>query len=327
MRTDIGPSRISRLIPWLCMAVLAAASSFAGAARAAAAEARAQHCDRSCLEGFVDRYLDALVAKDPSRLPVASNVKFTENGQRLALGDGLWGTIDRLQGYRLTFADPQAGEVGYFGTIEESGRDQILGLRLKVVHGRLSEIESLVVRPKPGVVFGAPKDLKLDPLLTTALAPGARRSRAELIRIANSYFEGLVKATEKLTPFADDCLRIENGVVTANNPNPHPQMKMWHLGCHAQFATHFSQFITHIRDRRFPVVDEERGLVLALGFFDHAGRMKTQRLADGTIAPVPPDMQVPFTFEIAELFKIEAGKIRRIQALVIPAPYHMGSGW
>jgi hypothetical protein len=147
------------------------------------------------------------------------------------------------------------------------------------------------------------------------------------VRIANSYFEGLTHATEKLTPFDADCQRIENGVITANNPDPGGGFPVWKLGCHAQFATHFSQFITRIRDRRFPVVDEERGLVLAMVFFDHAGRIKTQTLADGTVSPVPPDMQVPFTFEIAELFKIQDGRIMRIEALVVPAPYGMSGGW
>ena len=148
------------------------------------------------------------------------------------------------------------------------------------------------------------------------------------MRIANSYFEGLTHATETLTPFDDGCQRIENGVITANNPDPGPGgMAMWRTGCHAQFATHFSQFITRIDDRRFPVVDEERGLVLAEVTFNHAGRMKTQTLADGTVSPVPPDMTVPFSFEIYELFKIQDGKIMRIEALVNPVPYGMTSGW
>src|SRR5262245_6272384 len=58
-------------------------------------------CDRSCLIGFLDRYVDALVARDPSRLPLARTVKFTENGQRLDLGDGLWHTVTGKGGYRL----------------------------------------------------------------------------------------------------------------------------------------------------------------------------------------------------------------------------------
>lgn len=284
-------------------------------------------CDRACLEKTLDTYLVALVAKDPKKLPLAPGARFTENGQDIAPGDGLWGTIDALGPYRLAFADPQAGQVGAYVTLKESGRDQILGVRLKVIGGRIKEGEMLVVRPRDGYVFGAPLDLKDKPIFHEALTPSQKRPRADLIRIANSYFEGLEKATETLTPFDESCQRIENGVVTALNPDPKPAMPMWKRGCHDQFATHFSQFITRIRERRFPVVDEERGLVYAEGFFDHAGRMKTQTLADGTVSPVPPNMQVPYTFQIGELFKISDGKIMRIEAVVIPAPYGMKSGW
>lgn len=75
---------------------------------------------------------------------------------------------------------------------------------------------------------------------------------------ANSYFEGLEQATDRLTPFEPGCTRVENGNVTANNPDgPSPIHKM---AAGEQFATGFSTFITSIRERRFPVVDEERGL-------------------------------------------------------------------
>ena len=295
---------------------------------ASTAQAAPTHCDRACLEGVVDRYVDALVGHDPARLLLAKGAKFTENGQRLELGDGLWGTIEKREGYSLYFADPQAGEVGAYVTVQESGRHQILGVRLKVAAGRISEIETLVLRPKQGFVFGEPQALKDQPAFHQALGPSQHRSRAELVRVANSYFEGLTHATETLTPFDPGCQRIENGVVTASNPAVPPGgFPVWKMDCHAQFATHFSQFITSISDRRYPVVDEERGLVLAVVTMNHAGRMKTQVLADGTASPVPPDMQVPFSFEIFELFKIQDGRIMRIEALVSPAPYKMPSGW
>ena len=307
-------------------AVLFGAPAPADAATGAVKAARAP-CDRACLEGFVGRYLDALVAHDPGRLPLAKSVMFTENGSPLKLGDGLWGTIEAREAYSLYAADPASGQIGFFGTVRESGRHQILGVRLKIVNRRIAEIETLVVRPKDGVVFGAPQDLKDKPIFREALTPSQRRPRAELVRIANSYFEGLTHATETLTPFDEHCTRIENGVVTASNPDPGGGFPVWKLDCHSQFATHFSQFITRIRERRYPVVDEERGLVMAFVFFDHAGRMKTQTLADGTVSKVPADMTVPFTFEIGELFQIQDGKIMRIEALVIPAPYGMPTPW
>ncbi len=273
----------------------AEAAKAAHPARAAhAARAAEPSCDRACLQGFIDLYIRALAAHDPGMLPLAKGARFTENGQTLDLGDGLWGTFEAKEGYTLMFSDPQAGQVGAYVTIRESGRHQILGLRLRIVAGAIAEMETLVLRPHAGFVFGEPGALKDQEIFHEALAPEQKRPRAELVNIANSYFEGLVNATETLTPFDDDCQRIENGIVTANNPRVPPGgFPVWKLGCQAQFATHFSQFITSISDRRFPVVDEERGLVLAVVSMNHAGKMKTQVLADGTVSPVPENMQVP----------------------------------
>ena len=62
----------------------------AGAAQSAAPAG----CDRACLEGMVERYLDAVVVNDPKAVPLSPNVRFTEDGQRLLIGDGLWNTCD-----------------------------------------------------------------------------------------------------------------------------------------------------------------------------------------------------------------------------------------
>jgi hypothetical protein len=94
-----------------------------------------------------------------------------------------------------------------------------------------------------------------------------------------------------------------------------------------QLDTDFSSFITEIRERRFPVVDEERGLVYAIVFFDHAGTVTTVKLTDGTTMTVPPPYDTPYTDLIGELFKIKNGKIYRIGAVLLPVPYGMPSGW
>jgi hypothetical protein len=291
--------------------------------------AQAHHagsCDRACLESMVDRYLAALVGHDPSKAPLAADARFTENGQALRVGDGLWGTIDALGGYRLFADDPQSGQVGFFGTIKESGRPAILALRLKVGGGRIHEVETLVARSSggPNEMLRA-NDLVDKPIFHQVLAPGERRSRAELVSIANSYFEGLEHATAKLTPFDPNCTRIENGMVTANNPQGPGAMQR--MTCGAQFETGFSTFITQVRGRRYPVVDVERGLVLAFVDFDHAGRIKDVKLSDGSNLHVPPPFDAPYSFQIAELFKIVDGKIARVEAVLLTVPYHMPSGW
>jgi hypothetical protein len=146
-----------------------------------------------------------------------------------------------------------------------------------------------------------------------------------MIAIANSYFEGLEQATGKITPFDSNCTCVENGNITANNPNADNPINKMTAG--EQFNTGFSKFITSIRERRFPIVDEERGLVYAIIFFDHAGTVKTIQMTNGTTLTVPPPFDTPYTFLIGELFKIKNGLITRIEAVLLSVPYGMPSGW
>ena len=110
-------------------------------------------CDRACLEGFVDKYLDAVLAHNPSLVPLAPGVRFTEDGQQLAIGDGLWRTMHAKGHYRLFVDDVAAGQVAFFGTIEEHGHPVILGLRLKIdgSNKKISEMEVVALRKTSGV--------------------------------------------------------------------------------------------------------------------------------------------------------------------------------
>jgi len=281
---------------------------------------------RSILESYVEQYLDALVTHKPASLPLAERVKFTENGQRLEPGDGLWNTVSALGSYKLYVADPSTGQVGFFCTIRESDTPAILALRLRVVNETIADVESIVARDEAGAQrleqLGRPHLAYLD-----AIPPAKRVTREALIKTANMYFTGLECNDGKgVYPFADDCNRLENGKQTTNNPSENDwPLDIQALGCKAQFETGFFRFVTRIRDRRFVLVDQERGLVLAFVFFDHAGNIPTVMLTDGTTIPI--GVKRPFTWEIAELFKIENGLIRQIEAVLCEAPYGMNSGW
>ncbi len=287
----------------------------------------AGRCDRTCLIELTGQVMTALAAHDASRLPLRDDVRYTENGQTLRLNDGLWETADGLSNYTMYLADPESGTAAFMGTIRESGREAMLALRLKVIGKKISQIEAVISRTS-----GAPSqfgvnyaDVKPEPIFSETLPPAQRRPREQLIATANSYFEGLEQATGKITPFEPTCKRRENGSTTANNPDGRNAMSK--LSCGAQFDTGFSPFITEVRGRRFPLVDEERGLVLAFLSFDHSGRIKSVQRTDGTIAKVPAPFDTPYTFLIAELFKIRDGRIAQVEAVLLPTPYAMPSGW
>jgi hypothetical protein len=270
-------------------------------------------------------YLDALVARDPGRLPLAPQARYTENGIALELGDGMWGPAVELGGYKFYFADPRAGQAGFFGSLLEHSHPAMLGLRLKVVDRRISEMEAFIIRSTARGTFSAIDKLQVTPLMVRALTPAQRRPREELIRVANSYFEGLVNGTDAATPFTDDCMRIENGMVTASNPDT--DNAMWKMTCRQQFAAGLTKVITGVEERRFPIVDEERGLVYAMVRFDHHGRNRSIVWNDGSVHQVNTPFDEPFSFQIGELFRIEDGRIRHIEALVFPVPYKMPTGW
>ncbi len=100
------------------------------------------------------------------------------------------------------------------------------------------------------------------------------------------------------------------------------------LGCKDQFDTGFSVIVTDIRERRFEVVDRTRGLAFGWGYFDHDGTpQKFSRTLDHQLVDVPPMFRQPFSFYIAEVFKVMDGKIRQIEAVLAQVPYQMESTW
>jgi hypothetical protein len=281
--------------------------------------------ERAELYRALDDYLAALTARDPARVRWAAGARTSENNVMLAPGDGLWGTIDRLGEYRLLFADTQAGEVGYFGTVIEPVEESALTLRLKIDGaGAIAEAETLVVRQSDsGIKFENPRYWDKPTLNADAAAPV---NREEMVRLSNGYFDTLQLNDGTIhTRFHPDCDRVENGVQTTNNPEFGKIVPVSELGCEAQFRMGNYRYDDELRARRYPLVDEARGLVLAYGFIDHSGRLDRYQLTDGRWVSSP--VRRPHSFYIAELFKIDHGMICQIEANFITVPYRMPCPW
>jgi len=295
-------------------------------------------CDRACLEKYVDQYMDAMLTHKPSPTLFAKNCIFTENGVRLPLGgEGLWYSMSGKGTYKFYVPDIETQQVAFIGTAREGasnkqggeGTPVAIALRLKIVKGLITEAEQLVIRPdsSPAGSGGGPsfppaavsieKVGSPHKVYSEVIAPAERPSREEMIKTANYYFTGMQNNDGKgYYPFADDCDRLENGMQTTNVPlkpgetKPDPKTAKTYSAtwsCKEQFESGLLNIVTRIRDRRFVAVDRERGVVFAFGFFDHR--------------------TLNWTWQIAEMFKIEKGKIRRIEAVLQRCPYGMNSGW
>jgi hypothetical protein len=279
---------------------------------------------RQSLYAVLDTYLAALKARQPSRVSWTAGAVYTENNVALKPGDGLWGTVTGLGDYDFRFADPQTGGVVFYGTVTETDTASPFALRLKIRQGHVLEAETVVARPlDAGVPFVNAK-LSARPELNEVLPTAERISRERLVAAANGYFDTLQRNDGTLhTEFEPGCNRREDGMQTTNHPNSgYANME---LGCAAQFKLGIYRYDDALRARRFPVVDEERGLVLASAFIDHSGRLNDYKLADGR--PATSMFHRPHSFYLLEAFRIRGGKIQGIEAVFTTVPYGMPSPW
>jgi hypothetical protein len=292
------------------------------------------------MTGIVDRYLAALVRHDPTGLPLDRDVKFTENTARLKVGsEGLWvGASELPTGFRIYAVDVGAGQVGFYGVMKERDRPLIIALRLKVQNGRITEIEHVLarsLRPEAVKNLANPR-----PEFTATLPAADRLPRQQMVNIADSYFEAIEHANGKLAPFADDCVRRENGGQTTHNAHPVPwpvplgskqaddaMAYIGTLSCSDQLDTHVMDFITRLWPRRLEIVDEDKGLVFAFPMFHHRGGSGTVKVYN-----VPGVDSLPLggsttNMQAGEIFKIDHGRIAAVEAMGASLPYGTTSGW
>ena len=297
-------------------------------------------CDRACMTGLVDRYLEALVRHDATGLPLNRDVRFTENTARLEVGtEGLWvAASEAPTGPRIYAIDIGAGQAGFYGVMKERGRPLVIALRLKLVNGQITEIEHVLART---IREDALRNLMTPrPQFTADVAPADRLPRERMVAIADSYFEAIEHADGKLAPFSDDCVRRENGGQTTMNPTPVPwpvslgskaaDDAMAYIGtmsCSDQLDTHVMDFITRLWPRRHEIVDEEKGLVFSFPMFQHRGGTGPIRIHN-----VPGVDSLPLgggasNLQAGEIFKIERGQITAVEAMGASLPYGTHSGW
>ena len=272
------------------------------------------------LIAVMDQYLSLLVKNDPAGLPVAKDIKITENGYPIQLGNGLFQTAEEIT-YKQYMADPPAGQVMVFGVVKESVLLANFMVRLKVVKDKITEIETVVAR-KDEASFANPEEMKEPrPIYAKVLSESERSPRGVLIKIANSYFDGIEQNTGDIVPFHKECNRFENGTQTTNNPGTIA------TGCKEQFDKKVYAYITKIRNRRFLMADEEKGLVFGIVIFDMPGKRENFKYFPTPFDELPIRFYKPRSLLLAEMFKIVDGQIRSIEAVMVNVPFGATPGW
>jgi hypothetical protein len=243
----------------------------AAAADAFAADAP---CDRACLRTTLDQYLEAVIKHDPGAAPLFVGFRQTENAVVVHAGTGAWKSITALGKVQRRYLDPVTGQAGYFGIVEESGTPSVATLRLKVEDRRIAEAEWVIARKDawgpnaPGGGLVDPDNLAANPPPERTVPKDARSSRSVMTAVANSYFDGLSTHDGSIIMHEPGCTRIENGTTMTGRGGRGG----------ADCAANLEQInISLVAARRYPLVDEEAGVVLGMVVFVRKPGTATRR--------------------------------------------------
>lgn len=279
-------------------------------------------CNHACLSKIVADYMAAFSKRNPGALKLHKDIRFTENNVELSFGkEGLWATVTGVAPTGLVAADAETGNAAWLGTAEENGKPVYFAMRLAVRDGALAEVETVVVRntglPLP---FADVTKVVHDPTFNEILPPEQRRSRERLRAVADGYFNTVeLNDGNIFTPFDIECGRLENGILTtAGNTAGTGGIS---AGCEAGLKTGMYRINKRIRERRYPLIDVERGVVVATGFFDHANEFDRYKLVDGREQRTA--LKWPNSISLIEAFRVKDSKIHRIEAVFSYVPHMM----
>lgn len=279
-----------------------------------AAGAAAPDCDRACLKGALDQYLNAVVKHDPSAAPLFVGFRQTDNAVVVRPGTGVWKTVTALGKLQRRYLDPISEQAGYFGLVQEGSEAAIVTVRVRVEHRKITEAEWMIARKgdpglngpaapgQPAGNFFDPENLTANPPPERTLPKEARLPREALRAITNSYFDGITTHDGSIIQAYPGCMRVENGRTVTGRETPQGV-----TDCTSGLAT---INIQNVAARRYPVLDEEAGVALALAVFLRKPGTPTRRNV------------------FSEWFFIEKDKIRSIySAMFYPPPEAPVPNW
>lgn len=318
-----------RIHPMIMVAVMCGLSTPEGVALAQGAPVE---CDRSCLEEITRNYLESMISNRPQDARLSPDVKNTENQELMAVGQGLWLTAQGLGDYQMIIADVRRGQTAYLGTVQTDAGFSMLAIRLRVSEGMITEVEAIFPGPAPAngtFDLGAGAEIlgEARPAFETNLLPSERRDRWQLVQSADLHYTGIDRGSGDIVPFGENCIKIENGVQLIMNPDFNSPVRSpagielpnyQAMSCQDQFNTHIWD-TDKVTDMRYPVVDEERGVVVAFIMYHQYIKGPCSVVVDHGPA-CPSQVVEPYSLVAAEAFRIRDGLIEDVEAIFTVLP-------
>lgn len=261
----------------------------------------AEPCGRTCLTTTLNQFLEALLEHDPKLAPLDTAFRYTENAEEVVPPAGVWKTATGLGPVQRRYVDAVTRQAVYFGHLEEDGVSNVAGLRLRVtLGGKITEGELVVGRKADGVFDAA--GLTANPPPAGPVAKEARSSREAMLAAARSYFEGIHFYSSGTVLSHPGCVRVENGQMMTGRPIQSPAPGQPAVSDCSTNLEGFKATIAAVVARRYPLVDEDAGVVFGMAVFNRPPGATRQ---DGS--PFPRNL-------LTEVFAIENDRIRGIWA-------------
>ena len=170
-------------------------------------------CTRPMLEAATESYIAAQTAGDLSKMPLADDVKYRENMIPTTKEKGLWNTALPIALHRSIHDVPRCKTFTEV-IVTEGGHPYVVGTRLEVDGGKVTQIDSLVT-DEDDWLFNAEDYLKYSRAEDWAVLPvDDRVGRQELVDAANRYFDFVFLDEGIRPPWGAPCARLEGGAYT-----------------------------------------------------------------------------------------------------------------
>ncbi|HEY6814361.1 MAG TPA: hypothetical protein VI168_02360 [Croceibacterium sp.] len=317
-------------------------TALAGCNAAGEGEAAAPVCDRACLIKLTTDYVAGIESKSTAGVTFSDEAVIVENLKRIKAGEGLWADVTGAgSDFSVIVPDEANQTAGWIGMVERAGKPTVVALRLKLdPKGSVVEAEHLYAEINTETPLGESQLANLQTVRAGLLAdvPEANRmAHAALIALGETYYPALDDNDGTLMPFAEDCERHENGMVTAGpgprvGPGPNANTAPIARDCAGQLTSNVMAYITTIDNRRVFAADPVTGLVMGLSHFRHPMDFEPYEVTALDGSKILYDKSrlpfEPFDLPAAHVFKVGAdGKVHEIEAMGFRAELNSPTGW
>ncbi len=300
-----------------------------------AAQEEGPACDRACLIELTEAYVAGIEGQSAEGAPFADGAVIVENLARIQPGEGLWADATGAgNDFGVVVPDEAQQTAGWLGMIERDGKPAVVAVRLKLDgEGKIAEAEHLYAEIANESQLANLQSVR--PGLLAEVPEESRAAHDELVRIGLSYYDALDDNDGTLTPFAEDCQRHENGMITAGanaGAGPNANTSPIARDCAGQLTSNVMAYITTIDNRRVFAADPVTGLVMGLSHFRHPMDFEPYPVTalDGSTIMYDKSRLPfePFDLPAAHIYKVGAdGKVHEIEAMGFRAPLNSPTGW